>query len=109
KHHSAKRPIKWLCELFEVSRAGYYKWLNSEPSERSVKNRSLSEFLKVTSDKQHCIPGYRKLWKLAVENSFVCSKAKVQRLLQAMGYRSKACKRCFGRAANKSSKVTSLN
>ncbi len=92
-----------------MSRAGYYKWLNSEPSERSVKNRSLSEFLKVTSDKQHCIPGYRKLWKLAVENSFVCSKAKVQRLLQAMGYRSTACKRSFGRAANRSSKITALN
>ncbi|WP_119008229.1 IS3 family transposase [Vibrio superstes] len=109
KHHSAKRPIKWLCHLFEVSRSGYYKWLNSEPSERSVENRSLSDFLKATSDEQHCIPGYRKLWKLAIENSFVCSKAKVQRLLQAMGYRSRACKRSFGRAASKSNAISAFN
>ena len=29
--------MKVLCDVMEVSRAGYYKWLNRKPTERDVR------------------------------------------------------------------------
>ncbi len=93
-----KRPVIRLCQWLGVSPAGYYKWLRREPSKREQKNRGLRHFLKEESDKQHCIPGYRKLWEAAVAYGFACNKKRVQRLLQSMGYRSRASKKRHGLA-----------
>ena len=78
-----------------VSKAGYYKWLKQSLSQRASENDSLLEFLKKVSSDEHCIPGYRKLWKAAIDNGYECSKGRVQRLLQSMGYRSAAGKRRY--------------
>ncbi len=85
-----------LCDVLDVSRSGYYSWLNRKPSERSKANKVLSDFLKEKIDEHNGIAGYRKLWLDAVANGFACNKKRVQRLLQTFGYRSKACKRKFG-------------
>lgn len=90
--------MKRLCLWLSVSTAGYYKWLNRKPSRREQKNETLLEFLKKQSDVQHCIPGYRKLWQAAIANGFACNKKRVQRLLQSLGYRSRASKKRHGRA-----------
>lgn len=87
-----------LCDVLKVSPAGYYKWLKRAPSLRDRENQSLLSFLKEESDRQFCIPGYRKLWEAAVAHGFICNKKRVQRLLQSLGYRSRASKRRFGRA-----------
>jgi putative transposase len=65
---------------------------------RELENETLLEFLKKESDEQHCIPGYRKLWEAAVAHGFACNKKRVQRLLQSLGYRSRASKKQHGRA-----------
>ncbi|EGU42986.1 hypothetical protein VIS19158_15164, partial [Vibrio scophthalmi LMG 19158] len=38
---------------------------------REQGNDSLLDFLKEESDRQHCIPGYRKLWEAAVAYGFI--------------------------------------
>lgn len=77
-----------MCEVLEVSRAGYYRWLNREPSRRARANESLLDYLKEVARQQRGVPGYRKLWREAQAAGFDCSKNGVQRLLQAIGYRS---------------------
>lgn len=77
-----------MCEVLDVSRAGYYRWLNRKPSAQSRANLSLLTFLKKIADQQRRTPGYRKLWREAEAAGFFCSKNRVQRLLQAIGYRS---------------------
>jgi putative transposase len=91
-----------MCEWLGVSRAGYYKWCQQAPSKHADKNTLLRDFLKRVSDKEHCIPGYRKLWGAAVSHGFDCSQGKVQRLLQCMGYRSVAGKHRMNKAAKES-------
>jgi len=78
-----------MCEVLETSRAGYYKWLNRLPSNRALINKGLTDFLLESAKKEHAIPGYRKLWRSAVNSGFICSKNRVLRLLQAAGYRSR--------------------
>ncbi|QFU21830.1 IS3 family transposase [Shewanella sp. YLB-09] len=93
---STRRTIKLLCDIFGVSRSGYYSWLVRKPSQRDKDNEVLSDFLKEKIAEHRSIAGYRKLWLDAVANGFDCNKKRVQSLLQVFDYRSKACKRKFG-------------
>lgn len=77
-----------MCEVLEVSKAGYYRWLNRKPSVRHQYNQGLLAFLREAAQQQRGVPGYRKLWKDAVTAGYFCSKNRVQRLLQSCGYRS---------------------
>ncbi|GAB3039910.1 hypothetical protein GCM10027098_42530 [Bowmanella dokdonensis] len=77
-----------MCEVLGVSTAGYYRWRSRAPSEREQVNQTLLAFLLEAARREKGIPGYRKLWKAAVDHGFDCSKNRVQRLLQTVGYRS---------------------
>ena len=77
-----------MCEVLEVSRSGFYRWLGRTPSARERRNQTLLGFLLGAAKTHFRTPGYRKLWKLAVDAGFACSQNRVQRLLQAAGYRS---------------------
>lgn len=77
-----------MCKVLGVSRSGYYRWASRKPSARHQANQTLSRFLREEAERQHDIPGYRKLWLAAVQSGYVCSQNRVHRLLQRMGYRS---------------------
>ena len=104
-----KKTVSKLCKLLSVSKAGYYKWLkqSSNPVER--KNDFLLQFLIKRSNEEHCIPGYRKLWQAAIADGYDCSKGRVQRLLQSVGYRSKSGKRRYTSGNKKQGFITTEN
>lgn len=77
-----------MCEVLEVSKAGYYRWRKRGESKRARYNRGLLAFLKQQIKEHKGIAGYRKLWEEAVDAGYDCSKNRVQRLLQGIGYRS---------------------
>lgn len=78
-----------MCEVLRVSRAGFYKWRSRVPSPRAKANQSLLACLLERAKQEQGIPGYRKLWKAATDQGFICSQNRVQRLLQRVGYRSR--------------------
>jgi putative transposase len=82
-----------MCEVLNVSRAGYYKWRKRPRSVRAQENEELLSFLTERAKKEEGITGYRKLWVIAVDAGFICSKNRVQRLLQSVGYRSRTAKK----------------
>ncbi|TMP36332.1 IS3 family transposase, partial [Pseudoalteromonas citrea] len=84
---TAKKTISKLCALLSVSKAGYYKWLKQSLNTVTGRNEFLLQFLIKRSNEEHCIPGYRKLWEAAIADGHDCSKGRVQRLLQSVGYR----------------------
>lgn len=88
--HRQSWPVTVLCEVLEVSRAGYYRWRHApcRPSARRQRWRTLQTFLLEQARQQDGVPGYRKLWLDAQAAGFACGKNQVQRLLQACGYRS---------------------
>lgn len=87
-HHSARWSVSLLCEVLEVSRAGFYRWRQAGAGPGRRANELLLAFLLARADVLKGIPGYRKLWLEAVDAGFACSLNRVQRLLQAVGYRS---------------------
>jgi len=77
-----------MCEVLQVSRAGFYRWRQRVPSTSQIRQAALLTFLLDTAQAEHGIPGYRKLWCAAVDQGYTCSKNTVQKLLQGVGYRS---------------------
>ena len=88
RYRSSRWTVALMCEVLEVSRSGYYRWLHRPASRREQANETLRSFLLNRAERQRGIPGYRKLWREAVAAGHICSKNRVQRLLQAAGYRS---------------------
>lgn len=89
RYRSQRWSVVLMCEVLNVSRAGFYRWLQRPPSRRACYNRKVLEFALQKARTQQGVPGYRKLWKEAVDHGFVCSQNRLQRLLQGAGYRSR--------------------
>lgn len=77
-----------MCEVLQVSRAGFYKWQRRSPSAYQMEQQTLLAFLLQTAEREHGVPGYRKLWRAAREQGYTCCQNTVQGLLQGAGYRS---------------------
>jgi putative transposase len=50
-----------LCEIAEVPRSSYYKWLNHKPRLREQENEQLTQAMLILHEKVGCIYGYRRL------------------------------------------------
>lgn len=82
-----------MCEVLEVSRSGFYRWRSRPQSARERSNETLTAYLLRRAAELKGIPGYRKLWREAVDAGHACSQNRVWRLLQAAGYRSSTAPR----------------
>lgn len=49
--------IIWICELFKVSRASYYKWKKHKPSKRDQDNQILLEKIRSVVESNHSLFG----------------------------------------------------
>lgn len=48
KVHKAEFTIEKMCKVLQVSKSGYYKWINSVPSKRSVRNEELTNQIRIS-------------------------------------------------------------
>ena len=53
-------PITILCELGNVSRAAYYKWLNRETPKTEQKNQRIADVIEIIHN-EHPDKGYRRI------------------------------------------------
>lgn len=90
---SENLPIVLLCEIAEVSRAAYYKWLNRQPSEYEVENEQLVKSIQHLYAQVDGIYGYRRI-ALTInrqrekENLSKINKKRIYRLMQICGLKS---------------------
>src|SRR5699024_12519599 len=84
-----KYPITHLCEILEVSRSGYYKWLKREPSKSELKRVKRMKWIKEIHEKYKGIYGYRRMTIFLnfFRNAEVNHKA-VRRLMNIMGIKA---------------------
>lgn len=78
-----------MCELFNVSRSGYYRWLKHKPDPREKRAQLLKqEILKIYHKGRGCYGSpriYRDLLKLGLS----CGKKRVEQLMKALGIRAR--------------------
>lgn len=81
--------IRQMCDVLEVSRAGFYEWLNAAPSQRAEENSRLVTQLKVLFYSHKGRYGAPRLHKVLQREGIRCSKGRVARLMREAGLRSK--------------------
>ena len=42
-HTEYNYTVEWLCNLLNINRSSYYKWLKRKPSKRQLENEQLAE------------------------------------------------------------------
>lgn len=60
-HREKGWPIKAMCQILEISRTAYYKWLSRKPSDRDLENEELISKIKEVARENNRLFGYRKM------------------------------------------------
>lgn len=62
-------PIEWLCDLLNINRSSYYKWLKRKPSKRQLENEQLAERITDMYNKHNGVFG-TKMMKIHINREY---------------------------------------
>lgn len=96
--------IELLCKQLEVSRSGYYAWLNRPDSQRTVENQRLIKTMTESFKSSRQTYGYRRIHQFLKGKGELCGKHRVARLMKKQGLRPKT-KRKFKATTNSKHKL----
>ena len=60
--HRGLRPVKWMCEVLDVSRSGYYSWFTRALSRRSQQDEVLLKEIRRSFADSDRTYGVRRVW-----------------------------------------------
>jgi len=82
--------VELCCELFAVSRSGYYGWLHRKPSQRTLNNRCLDQKIQCVYATLRNIMHSPRITKDLRAEGETCSENRVARRMKALGLRALA-------------------
>ncbi len=82
-----------LCEAFDVSRSGYYDWLERKPSARQQANARLVEEIQLLRQGEEACYGSPRMTEELQARGHTCSENRVARLMREHGLRAQAAPR----------------
>lgn len=77
--------IQSMCRVLQVSRSGYYEYLNRPPSERSIEDDKLRPQIKAAFKKGRKNYGTRRIKEALVKEETIVSRRRIGRLLAEEG------------------------
>jgi putative transposase len=83
--HQAHYPVSWLCEFLDVSRSGYYAYLNHQPSKREQANQELVKVIKDIHQQSRQRYGSPRVHKTLQAQGEEASAGRVKRLMRREG------------------------
>ncbi|WP_111778364.1 IS3 family transposase [Shigella flexneri] len=92
-------PIEAMCQVFGVSRSGYYNWVQHEPSDRKQSDERLKLEIKVAHIRTRETYGTRRLQTELAENGIIVGRDRLARLRKELRLRCKQ-KRKFRATTN---------
>ncbi|WP_251301873.1 IS3 family transposase [Escherichia coli] len=91
--------IEAMCQVFGVSRSGYYNWVQHEPSDRKQSDERLKLEIKVAHIRTRETYGTRRLQTELAENGIIVGRDRLARLRKELRLRCKQ-KRKFRATTN---------
>lgn len=91
--HRGIWPVNLMCEALGVSRGGFYAWLTRPRSERNRRDEQLGGLIRqsfVLSDRTY---GARGVWHDVLAQGQSCGLHRIERLMRALGLRSRPRRR----------------
>jgi transposase InsO family protein len=93
EEHLTDFPVEVSCQVLEVSRSGYYQWINRPQSERDKRREELVARIKVAAVEGRGVYGSPRICKaLAAQGQSVCENT-VAKVMRAAGIRAKTKKK----------------
>jgi len=74
--------VRRLCKTLEIHPGGYYAWLQTPDSTRTIENRQLLGHVKQSWLESGSIYGYRKFWQDLRELGELCGINRIHRLMR---------------------------
>ena len=69
-----------MCQIYNVSRSGYYDWDEREPSKREKENAKILEIMKQSYSNAQGMIGLDKLWRDVKDAGIQCGRNRVYQL-----------------------------
>jgi transposase InsO family protein len=91
--HRTTWPIVTMCRVLDVSRSGYFDWINRPPSQREQRRDELAEKIQVVHDDSDQIYGSPRVHKTLVAQGQTVSENTVARVMRETQIRSKMQKK----------------
>ena len=91
---AAEYPVEEICDVLEVSKSGYYKWLRRTPSKRACANSALLGFIQTIHMESRCTYGSPRITEQLQRNGIHCGKNRVAKLMRNQGIQGRR-KRAF--------------
>lgn len=89
QHHSVQR----LCRILNVSRSGYYDWLDRQPSPRALANQALLGKLKTLYQQHKGRYGSPRIHAALLQQGEKVSRGRVERLMKQYNIKAQRSKR----------------
>ncbi len=97
--HANEFPVTRMCEVLEVSKAGYYAWRRRPESERTREDRRLRVKIRAVHRKSRKTYGSPRVHEELRDEGVACGRKRVERLMREDGLRAKK-KRRFRRTTD---------
>ena len=85
KPRNRRYPVSFMCEMLEVSRAGYYAWLKRELSARALKDEELTALIIGIGEENEGRYGIDRIHRELARRGHAHSPRRVRRLARAAG------------------------
>jgi putative transposase len=82
-----------MCQTLEVSKSGFYDWLNRKPSKRKQFNMQLLSMIKEIHQESGMTYGSPRIHEKVVKRGYICEVKLVARLMKIANIRSKISKK----------------
>jgi putative transposase len=78
-----------MCDVLDVSRSGYYLWLEGNKSQRAMENEEiLKEIKRIRANRRKKVYGAPRMHQELVANGFKCGKNRIARIMSKNGIKS---------------------
>jgi putative transposase len=88
KQHEPQYPVRRLCHVMQVNRAGYYAWRKQPVTPKQQEDRRITGLIKQFWLESGGVYGYRKITDDLHDLGERCGKNRVHRLMRVEGLRS---------------------
>ena len=97
---SQEHAVRDLCELFGVTRSGYYAWSQGQESARELTNRAMAEQIKQVFKAKRQRYGSRRITAELRRQGQACNHKRVERLMRQEGLKARSGRRRRVRTTN---------
>ncbi|TDT99121.1 putative transposase [Azorhizobium sp. AG788] len=91
--HRSIWPVAWLCDALDVSRSGFYAWLNRSPSEHARQDDVLATAIDRSFKSSDRTYGARRVWHDVLAEGLSCGLHRVERIMREHGLRARPRRR----------------